>query len=101
MNKQVIPINSTEFSAKNEYVLVKPTELETEKVTDGGIILQINRNPGANRPTLGTIVSYGGDMQDIKAGDTVIWPETDGIDMEFDDGHFVLLRYKSIIGLKK
>ena len=50
---------------------------------------------------MGTVVAVGDDVQDISVGDVVFWPITDGLDFEFNDGIFILLRYESIIGSKK
>jgi len=102
-NAQQVSIESTEFQPKNEYVLVKPEELETgEKKTESGLIIAIHQNQSAlDRPTSGTVVSVGKDIDDIVEGDFILWPGTDGLELEFTDGEFMLLRYKSIIGSKK
>lgn len=99
-NKQRVGILSTEFLPKNEYVLVKPVSLEKEQLTAGGIVIAINQS-SLSRPTIGVVVEVGKDIEDIAKGDTILWPETDGLDFEFIDGEFMLLRYKSIIGSKK
>ena len=100
---QQINLDSTEFQPRNEYVLVKPVELETgEKKTESGLIISITQNQSAlDRPSTGEVVSVGGDIEDIKEGNFVLWPETDGIDLEFNDGTFMLLRQASVIGFKK
>ena len=100
---QQINLNSTEFQPRNEYVLVKPVELETgEKKTESGLIIAISQNQSAlDRPSTGEVVAVGSDIEDIKEGNFVLWPETDGIDLEFNDGTFMLLRQASVIGFKK
>ena len=100
---QRVEIESTEFHPKNEYVLVKPAELEKgEKKTESGLIIAIRQNESAlDRPTSGKVISVGSDIDDITEGDFVLWPNTDGLDLEFNDGIFMLIRYKSIIGSKK
>jgi len=100
---QVVQIASTEFQPKNEFILVKPVKLEKgEKKTESGLIIAINQNKSAlDRPTVGDVVAVGADIEDISEGDVVLWPKTDGLDIEFVDGEFLLLRYTSIIGMKK
>ena len=102
MSIQRVKIKSTEFQPKNEYVLIKPEELDKEETTETGLVLISNANTSiVDRPTSGTVVSVGNDIEDIKVGMFILWPGTDGLDLEFDDGVFLLLRYKSIIGSKK
>lgn len=102
MNKQRIQFKSTEFQPKNEYVLVKPKELEQEEKSESGIVLSLNSQKSSLiRPTLGKVISVGADIDDVKEGMYIIWPETDGLDLEFDDGDYMLIRYKSIVGMKK
>jgi co-chaperonin GroES (HSP10) len=100
---QEVNILSTEFQPKNEYILVKPEELpKGEKKTESGLIIAIQQNTSAlDRPTSGTVVSVGSDIEDIAEGDFILWPGTDGLDMQFNDGEFMLLRYKSVIGKRK
>lgn len=103
MTAQKVNIKSTEFQPKNEYVLVKPDKVDTsEKTTESGFVIEMARQPSAlERSTLGEVIAVGRDICDIVEGDFVLWPGTDGLDFEFNDGNFVLLRYKSIIGSKK
>lgn len=100
---QKVDILSTEFQPKNEYILVKPVELERgEKKTESGIVIAIQQNTSTLiRPTSGSVIAVGKDIDDIKEGDFILWPGTDGLDLEFTDGAYMLLRYKSVIGSKK
>lgn len=100
---QYVQILSTEFQPKNEFLLVKPQAAErTEQKTESGIVLAINpQKSSLDRPSSGSVIAVGSDIEDIKEGDFVLWPNTDGIDLEFVDGVFTLLRYKSVIGTKK
>lgn len=93
-------IKSTEFIPLDEFLLVKPKELETEVKSDFGIVIEQKRST-LDRPTSGTVISVGCKIEDIKENDYVLWPQTDGIDIEFSDGKFILLRYKSLIGYKR
>jgi co-chaperonin GroES (HSP10) len=101
MSIQKVQILSAEFKPKNEYLLVKPTDLVTEVVTESGLVISLKPQSSLERPTSGTVISVGSDIKDIEESDFVLWPMTDGLDLEFLDGQYVLLRYKSIIGSKK
>lgn len=97
---QRIYFKSTEFTPRNDLILVEPIELKKEEVTDSGIIIQ-NELSSTDRPTSGKVVAVGAEVAEvssIKPGDTVLWPNTDGLDIEFDDGVRMLLRYETIIG---
>lgn len=98
---QRIKMNSSEFQPKNEYLLVKPEDLEKEEKSSSGIVLSTGPKSSLIRPTLGTVISVGSDIEDIKEQATVVWPETDGLDLEFNDGNYILIRYRSIVGSKK
>lgn len=100
MNDQRVLLSSSEFQPKNDYILVKPQALPTEIQTPSGIYLDVSPTRVTQRPTGGIVICSGSD-KDIKEDMYVLWPETDGIDIEFNDGNFVLLRYTSIIGSKK
>jgi len=99
---QRIKILSTEFQPKNEYVLVKPEELKTEEtILPSGIIKLGEELKSTDRPTSGVVVDAGCECEDITQGDFIIWPNTDGLDLTFNDGEFMLLRFASVIGSKK
>lgn len=102
MNKQRVQFKSHQFQPKNEYVLVKPQELQKEEKSDSGIVLSLgNQKSSLIRPSTGRVVSVGADIDDIQEDMLIIWPETDGLDLAFDDGDYMLIRYKSVIGMKK
>ena len=103
MTTQTVYIDSMEFEPKNQYVLVKPEALQRGEIkAESGVIIAIKQNTSSlDRPTSGTVIASGEDIEDIVDGDYVVWPGTDGLDIEFNDGTFMLLRYKSIIGCKK
>lgn len=98
--KQEVPIKSSEFQPKKTNILVKAVDLEKERVTESGLIISMTRSH-LERPTVGEVIEVGSEIEDIKAGDIVLWPQTDGIDIAFTDQECVLLRYDSIIGSKK
>lgn len=99
MSTQEINIKSTEFQAKNEFILVKPVTVQ-EKVTESGLVLAFQPSV-LDVSTSGTVVNVGKDIKDIAEGDFIIWPASDGLELQFLDGLFRLLRYKSVIGTKK
>ena len=100
MNKQRVNITAKEFQALGENILVQPANLDKEETTAGGIIIKVEENT-FSRPTIGEVISIGQDVECVKIGDEVMWPSTDGIDFEFNDGHHVLLRVRSVLGVKK
>lgn len=99
MSIQEINLKSTEFQPKNEFILVKPVEIQ-ERVTESGLVIAIKPSV-LDVSTSGTVVNVGKDIEDISEGDFIIWPASDGIELRFTDGLFRLLRYKSVIGSKK
>lgn len=100
MNRQRVNFESTQFHPKNDYVLVRPDTLRNEEVRESGLIVKVETTV-LNRPTSGVVLEVGEEITDIEKGQIVLWPETDGLDIEFLDGHHVLLRYRSVIGMIK
>lgn len=96
---QRINIESKEFMAQDEYILVKPFDTLKEETSAGGIVLQVEET-ALSRPTHGKVISVGSGVDAIDNEDEVFWPETDGLDLKFNDGEFVLLRQKSIVGVR-
>ena len=101
MITQRVDLHSFNFKPKNEYLLVKPAARPTESTTESGLVIALRPQTSVDRPTSGVVLSVGSDITDIKENDFVLWPNTDGLDIEFTDGIFILLRYKSIIGSSK
>lgn len=100
MIQETKEIKSSEFVPLSEFLSVKPKVMETEVKSDSGIILAQSRSV-TERPGSGEVIAVGNEIKDIKAGDYVVFPNTQGIDVEFSDGQFLLLRYKDLIGFKK
>lgn len=101
MALQRVYVKSSEFQPNDELILVKPEPFKAEEVTESGLVVSIRKETVVERPAYGTVLGIGAKVQDINIGDIIFWPSTDGIDLEFDDGVFLLLRDKSIIGKKK
>ena len=97
---QIVSIVSSEFQPMNDFILIQPAEHPHETVTPAGIIFKINQS-SLDRPTSGNVVAVGKDIIEVPIGAFVLWPNTDGLDIEFNDGVYILLQSKSIIGYKK
>lgn len=101
---QEIKINSSEFKPLNDYLLVKVELFEEYEKSNGGILIY-NEKSCLQRPGSGIAVSCGENCKEIKNGDYVVFPSTDGIDVKFndsdDENKFLLLRYASVIGKKQ
>lgn len=105
---QEIKLKSNEFQPRAEYILLRPDRGETEVKSQSGIILGQVKKSVVDRPMSGTVIAVGSAIVDIKEGDYVIYPNTDGLDLKFEDSdplieeaQFVLLREKSVIGKRK
>lgn len=101
---QEINMKSTEFKPLQEFLLVKSESVDNYETTQGGIVIA-NRKSITQRPCSGTVIAVGEGCNDLRAGDYVVFPDTDGIDVKFTDSditknypEYMLLRYKSIIG---
>jgi len=107
MTKQVLDMNSTEFKPRNKFYLVEPKALRSEKVLESGLIIPLTGHETSvveTRPTSGVVVAScmpDNEEIDVDIDDMVIWPATDGIDLVFNDGNFLLIRDTSIIGKQK
>lgn len=101
--EQIINISSSEFAPLNDYLLVKVDKLDDLEKTAGGILLYAKPSV-TQRPGCGIVLAAGGNCVEIKKGDYIVYPNTDGIDVKFtdsdEDNKFILLRYKSVIGKK-
>lgn len=101
---QRLYVNSTEFKPNAEYILVKPIEFKKEETSSTGIIISIRKESVIERPSFGEVIDLGAEVEEkgiTKVGEVIFWPSSDGLDLEFEDGVFLLLRYSSIIGTKK
>lgn len=102
LRSQEVHMESTEFTPRKDTVLALYEVLEEEKetLTAGGIILKTEKRSSLERTTFGKVVSVGQDISWISPNDTVVWANTDGINLKFNDGEFILLRENSILGKK-
>lgn len=99
--KQRIYTNHTEFIPTEELVLAKPIKLKTEEKTDTGIVLAIRKESVIERPTYGEVIAVGDGCKNAKIGKIVFWDMQGGLDLEFEDGEYILIKDKTIIGTMK
>ena len=87
----------SEFNILRNYILVKPKELNRGELKDGEIIIAMDQNESINdRPTTGIVLSVGPEVEEITKDYTVLWVEQDGLEIEFSDGVYLLLKETSI-----
>ena len=98
---QRLYINSTDFKPTEGLVLIKAIQLKKEETSSSGIILSIRKESVVERPTAGEVITVGTECTNAKIGTIVFWDMTSGLDIEFDDGEFILIRDKTIVGTKK
>jgi len=95
-------VPSANFQPSKDLVMVKPRELPRGEVLEDGIIVEVDQNTSVvDRPTLGKVIAVGSDFDENIVGNTIIWVEQDGIDVELEDGLFLMLQEKSILGTIK
>ena len=93
-------MTSENFRTIKDYILVNPDELYTgESTTSTGLVMELESNNSIiDRPTEGVVIRCGVDTQEIRKEMRVKWVETDGQDVELDDGNFIILKETSILG---
>lgn len=104
---QEIKMLSKDFQPLQEYLLIKPDKTSNEEMTTSGILITHQKSI-TMRPCSGVVLAKGPNCENVEVGDYVVFPDTDGIDVKFEDSdplidysQFMLLRYKSVIGKKK
>lgn len=97
--KQKIELLSKDFTPRKEAVLAEYKSPEKEVTSSSGIVVELNRS-SLERQTSGKVVAVGSDLEWFKEGDLIVWANTDGINLEFIDGDFILLKEHSILGKK-
>lgn len=95
-------MSSEEFKVLQNFIMVNPEALETgELKTESGLVLAMEQNNSViNRPTTGKVMTVGPLVESLNVGDSVLWVETDGLEIELSDGIFLILKETSIIGYK-
>jgi len=95
-------MNSDEFNVLQNFILVEQVELETgELKSDSGLVLATEQNTSVvDRPTTGTVLKVGPQVENVPVNSEVLWPEQDGLEIQFKNGIFMLLKETSILGFK-
>ena len=97
---QRLYVNHNEFQPTKGLVLIKAIELKKEEVTNSGLIISIRKESVIERPTAGEVISIGDECKNASIGTVVFWDMNSGLDLEFDDGQYILIRDETIVGLK-
>jgi co-chaperonin GroES (HSP10) len=99
MNQRIL-MNSADFKVCKESVLVEYNDLEKEEKTESGLVVSLARS-SLERQTQGLVLSVGDGIEWIVEGDLVVWENSAGVNLDFDDRKCLLLGEKSILGKKK
>ena len=76
-------------------VLIK--QVEQEEVTKSGIVL-----PGTaskEKPITGEVIAVGKDVEDVKAGDKVIFEKYTGTEVKEGDDSFLILDIENVLAI--
>ena len=76
-------------------VLIK--QVEQEEVTKSGIVL-----PGTaskEKPITGEVLAVGKDVEDVKAGDKVIFEKYTGTEVKDGDNSFLILGIENVLAI--
>ena len=76
-------------------VLIK--QVEQEEVTKSGIVL-----PGTSskeKPITGEVLAVGKDVEDVKAGDKVIFEKYTGTEVKDGDDSFLILDIENVLAI--
>ena len=92
-------VPSTQFQPSKDLIMVHPRELPQGEVKEGNFVIEMEQNTSVvDRSSLGVVVAQGIDIKEDYIGKTIIWVTQDGIDMILQDGQFLMLQEKSILG---
>ena len=98
---QRLYVNSSEFVPTKGLALIKAVQLKKEETSSSGIIISIRKESVIERPTAGEVISVGEECKNAEVGKIVFWDMISGLDLEFDDGEFILIRDETVVGTKK
>lgn len=92
-------VPSKYFIPADDLIMVQPRALPKGEVVEGSIVLELDQNTSiVDRPTLGKVIKIGKDISERWKDETIMWAEQDGIDVELEDGLFLMLQEKSVLG---
>ena len=78
----------------NENVLVKPDPIE--ETTQGGIILS---EKAIEKPLIGTVISVGNKVTDIKVGERVVYGKYEGTSLEINGELHLIMTQGGILAI--
>lgn len=92
---------SEEFHLTKGLCLIKPDETSDTLELQNGIIYEVDREKSIiYRPCSGTLIK-GSDSISNNGCYRVFFPSTNGLDVKFSDGDFIILQEKDIVGFQK
>lgn len=98
---QRLYIDSAEFQPTEGLALIKTVQLKKEEVSASGLVISIRKESVVERSTAGEVIAVGAECKNAEIGKTVFWDMQSGLDLEFNDGQFILIRDVTIVGTKK
>ncbi|MBA1437538.1 MAG: co-chaperone GroES [Epsilonproteobacteria bacterium] len=82
------------FKPLGERLLVKT--VEEANTTSSGIIIPDNAKEKPNRAE---VVAAGGDVEDVKVGDTVVYGKYAGTQLALDGQDYIVLELSDVLGV--
>ena len=76
-----------------ERVLLEVPEVKEEK-TSGGLFVP---DTAKDKPTEAVVVSIGAKVEDVKAGDKVIYDKFAGTEVKFEDKKYILMDVANVL----
>ena len=76
-------------------VLIK--QVEQEEVTKSGIVLPVTAYK--EKPITGEVLAVGKDVEDVKAGDKVIFEKYSGTEVKDGDDTYLILDMDNVLGI--
>ena len=92
-------VGSENFTPAKELMLIQPRELPQGEVKEGNFIVEMEQNTSVvDRPTLGTVIAIGKEVDSDYLNKTIIWEERAGQDLFLKDGQFLVIGEEAILG---
>ena len=83
------------FKPLGDRVLVE--RVEETNTTASGIIIPDNAK---EKPSEGKVLAIGGDVEDVKEGDVVVFGKYSGTELVLDGKEYLVLEVSDILGIK-
>lgn len=92
-------MNIENFKIVHASDLLVECEFKDENKSESGLFLG-KTSKISQRPKQGKVLQVGSDVKNINIGDTVVFTETVGVDLELKDNKwYILLNYDKILGV--